>query len=91
MQGIVSGKLTVVKWRRKCYTYAMPIRWKLAALLDRKGLTGYALAEATGISRQTLYKLMRQDEATRIDGATLDTLCRVLKCKPGDLLEYRKT
>lgn len=52
-------------------------------------MTGYQLAAATGISRQTIYKLMRVEEVTRVDGETLATLCRVLKCKPGDLLEYK--
>ena len=32
-------------------------------------------------------KLVR-DQTTRIDKITLDALCKVLKCQPGDLLEY---
>lgn len=66
----------------------MPIRWRLREVAEKQGHTGYSLADATGISRQTLYKLMRTPDATRIDGDTLATLCRVLKCKPGDLLAY---
>jgi putative transcriptional regulator len=66
----------------------MPIRWKLAEVAARKHLTAYALAGETGISRQTLYKLMRQPEVTRVDGETLATLCRVLGVKVGQLLEY---
>lgn len=53
-------------------------------------MTGYQLAAETGISRQTIYKLMRIDEVTRVDGETLATLCRVLKCQPSALLEYEK-
>lgn len=66
----------------------MPIRWKLAALLEKRGMTGYQLAAATGISRQTIYKLMRVEEVTRVDAATLATLCKVLKVQPSALLEY---
>lgn len=51
-------------------------------------MTGYQLAAATGISRQTIYKLMRVEEVTRVDAATLATLCKVLKVQPSALLEY---
>lgn len=66
----------------------MTIRWKLRELADRRHLTGYALAELTGISRQTLYKLMREPVVTRVNAETLHTLCATLKVQPGALLEY---
>lgn len=66
----------------------MPIRWKLAEVAKRRHLTAYALSAETGISRQTLSKLMREPEVTRVNAETLDTLCRVLHCTVGALLEY---
>jgi putative transcriptional regulator len=45
------------------------------------------LSEATGISPQNLGKIIRGDvRALRFE--TLDALCKVLECQPGDLLEY---
>lgn len=68
----------------------MPIRWTLRELADRRKLTGYELATLTGISRQTLYKLMREPDVTRVNAETLATLCETLNVQPGKLLEYRK-
>jgi DNA-binding Xre family transcriptional regulator len=66
----------------------MPIRWKLSEVAKKKHLTAYALSAQTGISRQTLSKLMREPEVTRVNTETLDTLCRALHCTVGTLLEY---
>jgi putative transcriptional regulator len=66
----------------------MPIRWKLREVAAKRHLTAYALAKLTGISRQTLYKLMREPEVTRVDADTLATLCRTLHVPVGSLLEY---
>lgn len=68
----------------------MPIRWKLQELATKRGITGYELAALTGISRQTLYKLMREPLVTRVNTETLATLCEKLKVQPGDLLEYKR-
>ena len=68
----------------------MPIRWKLKELAEARGLTGYALAGKTGLTRQALYHLMRKPVAERVDAETLAKLCAALDCQPGDLLEYRR-
>jgi DNA-binding Xre family transcriptional regulator len=68
----------------------MPIRWTLREVVEKQGLTGYQLAALTGISRQTLYKLMRQPVVTRVNAETLDTLCQKLHVQPGDLLTYSR-
>jgi DNA-binding Xre family transcriptional regulator len=83
---IVSAELTIHKWARKRYYYAMPMRWMLKELAAKRGITGYEIAAQTGISRQTIYKLMRTPDATRIDGNTLALLCITLKCDSCDLL-----
>jgi DNA-binding Xre family transcriptional regulator len=68
----------------------MPIRWTLREVAEKRGLTGYELARLTGISRQTLYKLMREPEVARVNAETLATLCQTLHVQPGDLLSYKR-
>ena len=60
---------------------------KVAQVLKAKGWTAYRLAEEAGISRTVAYKLARGD-VQRFDLETLDAVCQVLGCQPGDLLEY---
>jgi DNA-binding Xre family transcriptional regulator len=68
----------------------MPTRWTLKEIADKRGITGYEIAAMTGISRQTIYKLMREPSAERINGNTLALLCLALKCDPCDLLAVDK-
>lgn len=68
----------------------MPIRWKLAIVLNDMGLTPYRLAKLTGLSVPTCYDLVKPHVPGRIDAHTLALLCDALKVQPGDLLEYRK-
>ena len=86
----VSGALTVGKSLGKRYRYAMPIRWKLREFAAKRGITGYEIAALTGISKQTIYKLMREPVVTRVNGQTLAILCDKLKVQPGALLEHVK-
>lgn len=69
----------------------MPIHWRLKTMLKRREMTAYALAKELGITNSAAYKLVRHPTAPRLSPETLDALCRVLKCQPGDLLEYRKS
>lgn len=46
------------------------------------------LSEKVGISPQNL-SVLKTGKARAIRFSTLDSLCRVLECTPGDLLEYR--
>lgn len=45
------------------------------------------IADATGISRQTLHKYIRQ-EATRFDGMVLEGLCRYFRVGIQELIEF---
>ena len=64
------------------------IRFKVFEVMAQRGfMTRKALAEATDIDENTMGKLVK-DEVTRIDKKTLNALCRMLDCQPGDLLEY---
>lgn len=45
------------------------------------------LAEKVGISNVNLSKL-KNNRVTAIRFSTLEAICEVLQCQPGDLLEY---
>jgi len=58
---------------------------KVAA--DRDILKIGEMAERAGLSPQTVSGIWNNN-ALRIDLATLNALCEELQCTPGDLLEY---
>lgn len=65
----------------------MPIKYdKLFALLREKGWTTYRIRQEKLISQATLQK-MRTGEG-HIDTRTVENICRVLGCQPGDIMEY---
>lgn len=53
--------------------------------LYAKGITEYYLIYKQGISANTLHR-MKHGEA--INTKTLNTLCEILKCNVGDIIEY---
>lgn len=55
-------------------------------LLDRRTKLK-DLAEATGIAINNL-SILKTNKARAIRFSTLDAICKVLNCGPGDLLEY---
>lgn len=65
----------------------MPIVVHLDVMLARRKMRGKALAEAIGISEQNL-SLLRTGKVKGVRFATLERICEVLECQPGDVLEY---
>jgi putative transcriptional regulator len=55
-------------------------------LLDRR-MKLKDLAEATGIAVNNL-SILKTNKARAIRFSTLNSLCKVLNCIPGDLIEY---
>lgn len=57
---------------------------------EREGvkLTYEKLTEETGLASSTLSRLLKPGAIDRVDGSTLDTLCRYFSCGVGDVLEY---
>jgi putative transcriptional regulator len=55
-------------------------------LVDRR-LKLKDLAEATGLAVNNL-SVLKTNKARAIRFSTLDSICKVLNCTPGDLLEY---
>lgn len=65
----------------------MPFSYaKLFSLLKEKGYTTYKIRKENLISQSALQK-MRTGEGS-IDTRTLERLCKVLECQPGDIFEY---
>ena len=66
----------------------MAIVVNLDVVLAMRKMKSKELAEAIGISETNLSQL-KQGHVKGVRFATLDAICRVLECTPGDLLEYR--
>src|SRR5258707_4273270 len=61
------------------------IRVQIDQLLKARGRSFYWLAKETGVSHTTLWRL-KKDKAQGITFNTLESICKTLKCKPGDVL-----
>ncbi|HEY9800465.1 MAG TPA: helix-turn-helix transcriptional regulator [Leptolyngbyaceae cyanobacterium] len=64
------------------------IRWKLNEVMARKRVRNKDLAEALGITENSVYRLRKVDEMPRLTPERLNGICRALDCQPGELLEY---
>jgi putative transcriptional regulator len=65
------------------------LRFRLAAILKKKGWTPYRLAQVTGLSAPTAYRLADPDQQFgRFTADTLERLCAALEVQPGELLEW---
>ena len=64
----------------------MPISYnKLFELIKKKNKTQYYLRQ-NGISPSILNKL--KNEKGGLDARTIEKLCKLLDCQPGDIMEY---
>lgn len=61
----------------------------LDVMLARRKMRLGDLADAVGISMQNL-SVLKTGKAKAVRFSTLNRLCDVLQCQPGDLLEYEK-
>jgi putative transcriptional regulator len=66
----------------------MPIIVNLDVMLARRKMKSKDLADAIGISETNL-SLLKQGHVKGVRFNTLEAICKVLDCQPGDLLEYR--
>jgi putative transcriptional regulator len=65
----------------------MPIAVKLDDLLHDRRMTLTELAERVGITIVNL-SILKTGKAKAVRFSTLDAICRVLECQPGDILEF---
>ena len=67
----------------------MPIIINLDVMLARRKMKLNDLAELVGITPQNL-SVLKTGRARAIRFTTLEKLCEVLDCRPGDLLDFEK-
>ena len=67
----------------------MPIVITLDVQLARRKMKLNELSHLVGISAQNL-SVLKTGKARAIRFSTLEKLCQVLECTPGDLIEYRE-
>lgn len=66
----------------------MSIIVNLDVMLARRKMRSRELSEHIGITEQNI-SLLKSGKVKGIRFETLDRICRVLECQPGDLLEFR--
>lgn len=65
----------------------MPIVVNLDVMLAKRKIRGKELAIDIGITEQNL-SLLRTGKVKGVRFSTLEEICRILECQPGDILEY---
>ena len=58
-------------------------------MLARRKMSSGELAEKVGISATNL-SILKTGKAKAIRFSTLEAICEILECTPGDILEYTK-
>jgi len=65
----------------------MPIRLNLDRIMLERKMSLTELAERVDITLANL-SILKTNKAKAVRFSTLESLCRELKCQPGDLLEF---
>ncbi|HMB69949.1 MAG TPA: helix-turn-helix transcriptional regulator [bacterium] len=65
----------------------MPIRVNLDLLLVKRRMTLTELAGRVGITLANL-SILKTGKARAVRFSTLESICKVLNCQPGDVLEH---
>lgn len=63
------------------------IKINLDILLIKRNMTVTQLAEEVGITQANI-SILKTGKAKAIRFSTLEKICQVLNCQPGDILEY---
>jgi putative transcriptional regulator len=66
----------------------MPIIVNLDVMMAKRKMSLNELSEKVGITQSNL-SILKTGKAKAIRLETLDAVCQVLDCQPGDILEYR--
>ena len=65
----------------------MPIIVRLDVMMAKRKVRSNVLARAIGITEANL-SLLKSGKVKGLRFSTLEAICRVLDCQPGDLLEF---
>ncbi len=60
----------------------------LDVMMAKRKMSLNELSKLVGITTANL-SILKTGKAKAIRFSTLDTICRILECEPGDILEYR--
>ena len=66
----------------------MEIVVRLDVMLARRKMRSRELAERIGIAEQNV-SLLKSGKVKGMRFDTLEKICEILQCQPGDILEYR--
>ncbi len=66
----------------------MPIIVKLDVMLAKRKMRSRELAERVGITEVNI-SLLKSGKVRGVRFETLEKICEVLRCQPGDLFEWR--
>ena len=67
----------------------MAIIVNLDVMMAKKKISSQELAEKIGITQANL-SILKTNKGKAIRFSTLEKLCEILDCKPGDILDYEK-
>ena len=67
----------------------MAIVVNLDVMMARRKMSLNELSEKVGLALPNL-SILKTGKAKAIRFSTLEAICKVLDCQPGDILEYRK-
>jgi putative transcriptional regulator len=67
----------------------MPIIVNLDVMLARRKMRSKELSELVGITEQNI-SLLKSGKVRGVRFETMEKICEILDCQPGDILEYRK-
>lgn len=59
--------------------------YKLLDILNRRGMTRDELRRQIGASANTIVAISKNEPVTL---KTINRICKVLECQPGDIIEY---
>jgi putative transcriptional regulator len=63
------------------------IRVNLDVMMAKRKMSLIELAEKVGITMANL-SVLKTEKARAVRFSTLESICKVLDCQPGDILEY---
>lgn len=67
----------------------MPIIVNLDVMMAKRKISSNELADKIGITPANL-SVLKTGKAKAIRFSTLDKICEILKCQPGDILEWKE-
>ena len=67
----------------------MPIKVNIDVIMAKRKMSAGDLSDKIGITPANL-SILKNNKAKAIRFSTLEEICKVLDCQPGDILEYVK-